>query len=263
MKRIFFTIVLLATIGAPSLGAQQSRTLVAIFAHPDDERIAGPILARYAREGVRVYLVIATDGRKGAAAHARIPLGDSLAVIRAGEARCAAGELGIQPPILLAHADAGLASFAALDSLRSDLRRVFSELKPDALITFGPEGGTGHPDHRLVGDAVTDLVQSGSAPDALYYPALPAEHMVDAPRARPAMNVVLLKYLPVTVAFTEADFEAARRAYACHASQYTRKQVDDNMLYMKHGFRGFVHLRRWNDNKKRQELLPSSSVHGR
>src|SRR5687768_2626332 len=69
-----------------------ARTLVAVFAHPDDESIVSPALAHYARHGTRVYVVIATDGRKGVAKHAGIPAGDSLATVRAGEARCSARE---------------------------------------------------------------------------------------------------------------------------------------------------------------------------
>src|SRR5262245_15910184 len=80
---------------APSPASAQGRTLVAIFAHPDDETIVSPVLSRYAREGARVYVIIATDGRKGVSAHAGIPAGDSLAKVRAGEARCSARELGI------------------------------------------------------------------------------------------------------------------------------------------------------------------------
>ena len=49
--------------GVAAQGA--SRTLVAVFAHPDDEGAAGPILARYARDGAQVYLVIASGWRRG------------------------------------------------------------------------------------------------------------------------------------------------------------------------------------------------------
>src|SRR6266540_6002529 len=87
-----------ASAAASSTAA--ARTLVAVFAHPDDETIVSPALAYYARQGARVYVVIATDGRKGVSKHAGIPAGDSLATVRAGEARCSARELGVQPPIL-------------------------------------------------------------------------------------------------------------------------------------------------------------------
>jgi LmbE family N-acetylglucosaminyl deacetylase len=253
---IFMTSLL--ALAAPAARAQgPHKTLVAVFAHPDDERMAGPILARYAREGHRVHLIVATDGSKGVTKHAGIPAGDSLVAIRKAETECAVRELGIEPPIFLGLDDGGLASFAALARLRSELKRVLAELRPDALITFGPEGGTGHPDHRLVGVAVTEVVQRGGAgiPDALFYPALPAERMSDAPKASPQMNSVAMKHLNVRVAFEERDFEAAHREYACHASQYTREQVDMNMRYMRHAFGGFVYLRRWNDTQARSELF--------
>ena len=96
------------------------RTLVAVLAHPDDETLVGPALARYAREGIRVFLVIATDGRRGANAHARIPAGGSLARVRAAEARCSARALGLEPPILLGFPDAGLADFAPWPGKRLD-----------------------------------------------------------------------------------------------------------------------------------------------
>ncbi|MGH7664865.1 MAG: PIG-L deacetylase family protein [Gemmatimonadaceae bacterium] len=228
--------------------AQQTRrTLVAVFAHPDDERIVGPLLARSAREGHEVYLVIATDGRKGVREHAGIPAGDSLAHVRAEEARCAAEALGIHPPILLGLEDAGLASFASLGRLRQELRRVFRDLDPDAIISFGPEGGTGHPDHRLVGAVVTEVVQSGGEgiPSALYYASLPAERMEQAPPARPEVTTMPQKYLPLTVSFAPEDFEAGDRAFACHQTQYTPAEMNSIMRYLEHGFDGAVHLRPW------------------
>src|SRR5688500_3531275 len=259
-RRIGWLVVMssLLALAAPAARAQApQKTLVAVFAHPDDERMAGPILARYAREGHRVHLVVATDGRKGVTKHAGIPAGDSMVAIRKVETECAARELGIEPPVFLGLEDGGLVSFAALGKLRSELRRVFETLRPDAIITFGPEGGTGHPDHRLVGVAVTEVVQRGGPgiPDALFYPALPAERMIDAPKASPEMNIVAMRHLNVRVAFQPRDFEAAHREYACHASQYTRDQVDTNMRYMRHAFGGHVYFRGWNDSEARSELF--------
>ncbi|MGH7446866.1 MAG: PIG-L deacetylase family protein [Longimicrobiales bacterium] len=240
------------------LEAQQiRRSLVAVFAHPDDERIVGPLLARYAREGHDVYLVIATDGSKGVREHAGVPAGDSLAHVRAEEARCAAGELGIHPPILVGLEDAGLASFASLGQLRDELRRVLGDVRPDAIISLGPEGGTGHPDHRLVGAVATEVVQSGGAgiPLALYYASLPAERMTHAPPARPEVTAVPQKHLPVAVSFAAEDFEAARRAFACHRTQYTPAEMNAIMRYLEHGFDGAVHLRPWYTTAERRTDL--------
>ena len=90
----------LVTVGARAASGQDAeRTLLAVFAHPDDETAVGPLLARYAREGVAVHLAIATDGQKGVREHAGIPAGEKLAAKRTGEAQCACEALGINPPV--------------------------------------------------------------------------------------------------------------------------------------------------------------------
>ena len=248
--------LLLGSAGRPpGIAAQSVRhKLVAVFAHPDDERIVGPLLARYAREGQAVYLVIATDGRKGVRDHAGIPAGDSLARVRAEEARCAARELGIHPPMLLGFEDAGLASFERLEGLRRDVDSVLRDLQPDAVISFGPEGGTGHPDHRLVGDVVTEIVQrgGGGTSPALYYPSLPAERMAGAPPAQPTVTPMAQRYLPIAVPFAPGDLEAAHRAFACHRTQYTPAEMDAINRYLAHGFDGAVHLRSWYSGGERR-----------
>ena len=66
-----------------------------------------PILARYARDGVQVHLIIATDGAQGGS-NTSIPRGPELARVRDAEARCATDALGIQPPILLGFPDGAL-----------------------------------------------------------------------------------------------------------------------------------------------------------
>src|SRR5678815_1691668 len=100
--------------GAPSATL---KTLVLIMAHPDDETPVAPILARYAREGVQVYLIIATGGGAGAGQQGHIPrpettvAGEDLVRQRAEEARCASLALGIQPPILLGFPDGKLGDY--------------------------------------------------------------------------------------------------------------------------------------------------------
>ena len=74
--------------------AQKGKIILAVFAHPDDEQTVGPVLAKYAAEGAKVYLMTATDGRYGTAGHAHIPAGDSLVAARTLEIKCAAERLG-------------------------------------------------------------------------------------------------------------------------------------------------------------------------
>src|SRR5687768_18018839 len=104
--------------------AQSSRPVIAAFAHPDDERVIGPLLSRLSREEREVHLVIATDGSKGVRDHAGIPAGPPLAAARKLEAECAAKRLGVRQLHLLGLEDGGLASFANLARLRTELEKI-------------------------------------------------------------------------------------------------------------------------------------------
>ena len=250
--RVFVRPVLAAAValGLPhATDAQVGRPVVAVFAHPDDERVIAPLLSRLAREGRETHLVIATDGAKGVRDFAKIPAGAQLAAARIKEAQCAADRLGVRHLHLLGLPDAGLASFDALGQLRSKLVAVIDSVRPAAIITFGPEGGTGHPDHRLVGDVMTQIVQS----DARYantvdllYASLPAERLATAPPARPGVNGMAEALLTVRVPFEERDLVAGREEFACHRTQYTSAEMDAINRYLAHAWNGTVWLRPWN-----------------
>jgi LmbE family N-acetylglucosaminyl deacetylase len=213
----------------PVVAAQEaSKTLVAVFAHADDEGTAAPVLARYAREGAAVYLIIATDGAQGGS-HTSIPRGAELARVRGEEARCAADALGIHAPILLGFPDATLGSYmedpARLFQLTARVQAELQRLRPDAVITWGLDGGTGHPDHRLVSSVVTQLVRAGApgAPERLFYTSIPVEgfRAMNPARGAPPFLVPQPKYFSMRVAFTPADDEAAQRSMACHRTQFS------------------------------------------
>ena len=243
-----FVAVALATTIPLTAQAQVKRPIVAVFAHPDDERVIGPLLSRLAREGRETHLVIATDGAKGVRDFAKIPAGAELAAARTREATCAANRLGVRQLHLLGLPDGGLASFDVLGKLRSGLAAIIDSLTPAAIITFGPEGGTGHPDHRLVGNVTTQIVQS----DARYsnidllYASLPTERLRTAPPASPTVNGMAEALLTVRVPFEERDLVAGREEFACHRSQYTPAEMDAVNRYLAHAWNGSVWLRPWN-----------------
>jgi LmbE family N-acetylglucosaminyl deacetylase len=153
-------------LAPPAATQERNHTILAVFAHPDDEGSVGPLLARYGREKADVYLVIVTRGEKFAP-QTNLSPGDAIAKLRAEEGRCAARALGIHPPILLQFDDVSLGErvrppWARLAKVESELRKLLAQLRPDVVITWGPEGGYGHPDHRLVGAVVTQLVSTKS-----------------------------------------------------------------------------------------------------
>ena len=82
--------------------------VLAILAHPDDEILIAPILARMAREGGEVTVVFATSGEAGPGVSDMEP-GEALAAVREDEARCAAFALGLPEPIFWQLGDGRLA----------------------------------------------------------------------------------------------------------------------------------------------------------
>jgi LmbE family N-acetylglucosaminyl deacetylase len=249
-RLIMLLVPLLESSVFPQVLAQgASKTLVAVFAHADDEGAAAPILARYAREGVQVHLIIATDGAQGGS-HTSIARGPELARVRGDEARCAADALGIHAPILLGFPDAQLGSYmedpTRLFQVTARVQGELQRLRPDAVITWGPDGATGHPDHRIVSSVVTQLVRAGApgAPERLFYVSLPAEgfRVMNPARGEPPFLIPLAKYFSTHVPFSAADLEASRRSMACHKTQYSDDVVQRVSEAMREALKGELPL---------------------
>jgi len=239
----------------PPLGAQTPpRRLVVLLAHADDETAAAPALARYAREGVQVSMVIATDGSGGSGSQTYLqrsdsgPVGDALVKARVEEARCAAAALGAQEPVLLAFPDGKLGDYLGdrglLGRLTDRIAKEIERLRPDVVVTWGPDGGTGHPDHRLVSDIATQLQRAGVAgmPDRLVYMYLPAAmfRLSNPQRGEPPMVIPQAKYFTVEVPFTAGDLEAAKKAIACHHSQFNAETLQRLLPEMERVWNGAV-----------------------
>src|SRR4029450_5015627 len=132
------------------------RRLMCVLAHPDDESLGtGGTLARYADEGVATYLVTATRGERGRFGDSKESPGPEI-VGRAREAEllAAAKELGLREVRFLDYPDGALDKVdtaEAIEKIVTHLRRV----KPHVVITFGPEGAYGHPDHIAISQLTT------------------------------------------------------------------------------------------------------------
>lgn len=230
-------------------GQAAPKILVAVWAHADDEAAAAPVLARYAREGVQVSTIIVTDGAQGGA-HTSIPRGPELARMRSEEARCAAHALGISAPILLGFPDAQLGSYmedpGRLFQMTQRLQTELQRLHPDAVITWGPDGGTGHPDHRLVSSIVTQLARAGApgVPERVFYASLPIEafRATNPGRGEPPFVIPQPKYFTTRVAFSPADFNAALRSMGCHKTQYSDDMVEQASVAIRDALKGELRL---------------------
>jgi LmbE family N-acetylglucosaminyl deacetylase len=152
--------------------------LMAILAHPDDESLgSGGILAKYAAEGIETSLVTATRGERGWFGDEReYPGLEALGQIREAELRAAAEVLGIRSVDFLGYLDGELDQAhpaEVMAKIAGRLRRV----KPDVVVTFGPDGSYGHPDHIAIAQFTAAAIVEAASPDSLYYRDL-APHRV-------------------------------------------------------------------------------------
>jgi LmbE family N-acetylglucosaminyl deacetylase len=128
----------------------------------------GSVLTHYAARGVRVHLVCATPGQKGFRTHTGITDPVELAAVRREELRRVCEILHIEPPMLLDFVDKEVLG-PQQGELRERLQEILLRLRPDVVLSFGPDGITGHPDHRGISCLVTELLQKEERSDVRLY----------------------------------------------------------------------------------------------
>lgn len=133
----------------------QPLRLLGIFAHPDDETLcAGGTLAKYASAGADVRVVSLTKGGAGQIRDATAATRATLTAVRAKELDAAGIELGLAETRCLDYVDGELSRIDTRDLVRL-VSQLLTEMQPDVVVTFGPDGFSGHPDHIAAGAAVT------------------------------------------------------------------------------------------------------------
>lgn len=148
-------------------------SLLAVFAHPDDETFRpGGTLALLARQGVRVEVLTFTHGEAGSCGDPPLCMPDELPAVREQELNSACAVLGIQPPRLLDYADGQLQEEDA-ETMVADILSVMEDVKPQVLLSFGPDGLSGHPDHVAVGAWTAESFRRAEHAAALYTLAVP------------------------------------------------------------------------------------------
>ena len=128
--------------------------LLGIWAHPDDEAyLSAGLMARTIADGGHVTVVAITDGDAG------FPDDDprsseQRAAQRRRELRAAMALIGVHDVRFLGIADGAVATTPA-DRLVAEIGHIIRDVDPDAILTFGPDGITGHDDHVANSDLVT------------------------------------------------------------------------------------------------------------
>ncbi|HEX6919436.1 MAG TPA: PIG-L family deacetylase [Actinomycetes bacterium] len=126
----------------------QLGTILGVWAHPDDETyLCGGLMARAARAGHRVVCITATRGEMGSPDEDRWPPGPPLAAVRTRELEAALTVLGVAEHHWLDYPDGGCADVDQDEAVRR-VAEIMADVSPDTVLTFGPDGMTGHDDHK-------------------------------------------------------------------------------------------------------------------
>lgn len=150
--------------------------LMCILAHPDDETLGvGGALAKYASEGIETYVVTATRGERGRFGDAPHPGLETVGQVREKELRSAAAILGVREVSFLDYID-GDVDKADPDEAITRIVQQIRRNQPQVVVTFGPEGGYGHPDHIAISQLAT--AAAVCAADASFAPAVGAAHRI-------------------------------------------------------------------------------------
>ncbi|GAA4684662.1 hypothetical protein GCM10023215_19430 [Pseudonocardia yuanmonensis] len=151
-------------------------TILGIWAHPDDEAyLSGGLMALARDNGQRVVCVTATRGERGTADPERWPP-DRLAEERADELAHCLGILGVREHRFLNYGDGECAAADEIVAI-ARLAEIVAEVRPDTVLTFGPDGITGHSDHRAVSAWAGAAVELGAPQHTrLLHAAVPERH---------------------------------------------------------------------------------------
>lgn len=153
--------------------------ILAVFAHPDDEQLVTGVLRQCAERGFRTAIVCATRGEAGEITDPALATPETLGAVREAEMRAAATVVGIGELFFLDYRDSGMQGASANghanalinadpEQVTGHIVRSLRAFRPLVVLTFGPSGVYGHPDHLAVHRLMPGAFQA--AGDGTRYP---------------------------------------------------------------------------------------------
>ena len=224
-------------------------TILAIFAHPDDEIGVGSTLAYYSEAGVRTVLVCASRGEVATIFCDDCATRENLAEVRTRELACACGHLGIGELRWLDWPDGGIKDLPRPEAVSVIVRQI-REVRPDVILTHPKDGLYPHPDHLAIWEIVREAFDAAADPNEypdagpdwkparLFTRAISQSYFEAAPglkEFRVELNGELLPFygtpddeIDVTM-HVEAYVERRMAAWECHRSQHNPKGFSATM----------------------------------
>ena len=194
-------------------------TILAIWTHPDDEiLLSAGIMSLAARDGHRVVSIVATKGEQKSWRDKFKPL-SPLGNVREQELLAALAILGIKEHKTLGYVD-GKCNEVNDQEAGSKIAAIIRDVNPDTVLTFGPDGLTGDPDHQAISRWVKLAFDSAGKPGAnLYYATLSTDwttkylpklkafnfFLPGFPHAVPTENLVINFSIPQDILSSKMD----------------------------------------------------------
>jgi LmbE family N-acetylglucosaminyl deacetylase len=234
-----------------------SAGVLAVFSHPDDESIlAGGTLAACAQAGLDVGVLSLTRGEAGQSADPAVATRGDLATVRTRELEQAGRALGASWTECLDFPDGSL-EWVPAGELTEAVGQCIAEHRPEAVITFAPEGLYWHPDHLTTHRVTVEAVAGGVSP-RLYGATWPrglAERIVSDLEAR-GLGAQLWGLDPAVFGtgedgittvldvgrFLSAKLEAVRRHRTQLSAEHLLATIPDEMAGRLLGHEYFVNL---------------------
>lgn len=230
--------------------------LLAVFAHPDDEvSRCGGTLALLAKHGVSVQVLTATRGQAGSCGNPPLCTPDELPSVRECELRCACAVLGIHPPILLDYQDGHLSEVDP-EKIVSEILNAVHDAHPQLILTYGPDGVSGHPDHIAIGRFATEAFHRAGEVAALYTLVVPRSLVETLGMTQ--IHGVPDEAITLTVDVS-AIWEIKMSAILCHRTQLGETPILATNNEKQHLFLGREYFRRVQTRLERDFFLRTFS----
>jgi LmbE family N-acetylglucosaminyl deacetylase len=204
--------------------AEDLGTVLGVWAHPDDEAfLSAGLMAALSDAGHRVVVATATYGELGSP---ELVSPEELAATRREEMRISLEYVGVREHRWLGYRDGSCADAADGDAA---VARLIEEVEPDTILTFGPDGVTGHPDHQAVSAWTTAAWQAYGARARLLYATLTPRYYAEWGEVSERLGIWMSDDRPVTaddelavhVELTGTQLDRKIAALRAHVSQTT------------------------------------------
>lgn len=147
---------------------KQLGSILGVWAHPDDESfLSAGLMAAAAANGQKIVCINATKGEEGVQDESKWPKA-KLGAIREVELNNAYDILGVKSHFWLNYHD-GKCSSVPLSEGAAKVLDFIKKYQPNTIITFPPDGITGHDDHKAVSNWAREAIKQSGLKITLLY----------------------------------------------------------------------------------------------